>query len=1487
MNENRAAMHANVRTTSTTDATRAANVTTASSVTSVAGTAKSGLAADEMTRESGKPEEGQSMTMSMKGNGMRGGDKDGELRRTGRHGRTRLASLLGVAGRIAESEQVAGLDHPAQFRKPGKIWMKLVGVLTAAALGLTYAGSALADDFTAPDTSSSTDSSVSSSDTWAGQADGTLDTAPSDASGNTGTNDGSASEDASNTQADTTTQPAVTPVTGCDNVQDWDSLKVCMRQSGPVTITKTIEAGGSIAIPANVEVTLTAAADLDSAINAATAGDGMFIVNGTLTIGSNAKDTNFTYKNGKRWLALVNAGGKLTVNNGVFSGVNTTGTGYANGGVISSNGDVVINGGTFANNKANTAAVIYTDSGTITINGGTFNGNSAVNAGVLYQNNNAKTVINGGAFEENSSTSTGNGGWQGGGVLRNMGGELTITGGTFSGNTAARLGGVVFNGATLKISGGTFSNNSAYGEGGGAIAQAGGTTTVIPSSNGSVMFTGNAHDVLGADGKSAVCNTTKGDVDDCKTKYGNAGGGAIFASAGKLSVQGKVTFDGNYSRIWGYMVGGGAIFMKGELWIQNDSKGNKPLFKNNYAGVAQREVNEKGTVKTALRGGAGGAIFLQEGTVDENQLDEAKKYTSKAYIMGGEFADNTSGYLGGAIYTEAHSLTYVAKAVATGNTAGHFGGGLWLCPSGTGEASKGGNIALFDNKVDKSIDPNNDTNGSPYPNDQPFEDKGLTQWDTHVDDQGKVHTDQLLQETIHGDGTEAGDDFAIMNPMWKGEIQSTNFMLMDTWFTDRTQSAVAWYKDGTPVKGASGFQDYFQDPEIQSKGGWHSGDDGGGTNIAVTKTEGRFTGATDTKIAMDADHTHKIQLTRTMDETKGVITGVALKAQKADGMTDAQWDAAKQAALNGASVVLTGNAARLSGGAFATNGDVKFSTPYTASWSKVDSEDTSKELSGSQWDLSATTSGSFTGTGTTEGEAIKSAIKQFNEKNESAPVAGPFNVDFSPTLCPVTTDSEGKKSYEEGYADGHCWKQTFGGYGATETEESNVWTVTFTSITLSAVITDNSSNDKGGTAYTGAFDNNPDGGGFDLNNLALGTYTLKERVAPTGYEMNVHEYQFKIKNGPAKWQKLDMDGEPEGEFTETDAAIPDKALPGVSWSKTDVDTGALLSDSEWTVTKYQQDGEILETKSRWIVQDCVHLTDKDINCSTQAKNSGEYLGDHDNAAGKFNITGLQPGKYRLTESVAPEGYWDPQGDVYEFTVKDADTPVQLTKVGDTAETVTAITNKLPQISWKKVDETSLDIITDSETKTEWTVTGPVAVLVDGDASTDTPELDLQSETVSVTDCQSKDDADASVRCSTQKTGKQKGELGGYYNDLDNAAGQLKISGLMRPTANQAAKSIRYQYVLKETKAPNGYMKSDKEYVFTIGATEDQSNLKLGNTECSTTVGGTNCIPNAKSVASLPLTGGDARSWMFIGTGLALMAALAALATGWVKRRELW
>nr|WP_274619129.1 SpaA isopeptide-forming pilin-related protein [Bifidobacterium amazonense] len=508
-------------------------------------------------------------------------------------------------------------------------------------------------------------------------------------------------------------------------------------------------------------------------------------------------------------------------------------------------------------------------------------------------------------------------------------------------------------------------------------------------------------------------------------------------------------------------------------------------------------------------------------------------------------------------------------------------------------------------------------------------------------------------------------------------------------------------------------------------------------------------------------------------------------------------------------------------------------------------------------------------------------------------VAGPYNVDYYPTLCSATTDEDGKVTFDSGYKAGRCWAPTFKDYSATKT--NGIVTVSFTSVTLSAVVIDDTGT---GTTYVG-FDNNPVGGGFDLNNLAPGTYTVKERVSPTGYALNTNEYKFQIISGPAKWIPLVSDGvtqDTDKGFTDTDINIPDEVLPGVSWSKIDANTGAKLAYSEWTVTKYVQGGDgedILDTKSRWIVQDCVKVTDKDIDCANQ-KNKGEYLADHSNDVGKFNISGLDPGKYLLQETVIPEGgYWNPEeGDRYEFTIPEANadktqTVVPLTKIG-TKTTVTDITNTLPQIAWKKTAKDSGAIL--DQEATEWTITGPVAVLVDADngAATDAP-VDLESVTATVVDCLSKQSS--TNPCDSQATGLQTAdETDGdatkqYYNDLDNAMGQLRVSGLQRPTDKQAEQGIRYQYVLKETKAPSGYLKSPKEYVFNIGARKSESSLDLDEA-CVKSVGGTNCIPNAKATDVLPLTGGwDDRDWMWVGGGFVAAAALVLALSNEYRRRK--
>lgn len=685
------------------------------------------------------------------------------------------AGLLGVAGRIAESEQVAGLDHPAQFRKPGKFWMKLVGVLTAAALGLTYASSALADDFTAPDTSSSTDSSVSSdSDTWAGQADGTLDTAPGDASDDAGTNDGSASTDTSNTQSDATTQPVAKPTGGCGDVRNWAILKTCVQSTAPamVVIAQTIEVpANEIAVVAS-QITLTASDGLDPAMTSKENGDTIFNVapGASLTIGTDVNDASFSYKNGKRFFAFLQGpkdsqdGGKLTVNNGTFSGIDTT---------DSKNHDM--------------GTLVYNAGGTVTVKGGTFTGNKSTNGGVINQNS----------------------------------GSTIVTGGTFTGNMQEPA------------------NNCAE-------------------------------------------DWNVGWGDPCNATLSGSGGGAIHTDGGNLTIQGGVKFVGNSARAWGWNSGGGAVYATGTLRISNKIQAKAtggteiltPNFTGNWAAV-EKPWDESGNPIAVKRGGAGGAVFLQ-GTPGQS---------STAYFMGGIYEDNASGYLGGGIYTEENTTSYVARSLATSNTAGHFGGGLWLCPSGSAQASEGGNIALYGNMVDTRVDANTDAADNTSNN--------------------PVNIPQMPE--FAGTTTTAGADFAMMNPEFKNH-NDTSFQLLDTWFTDRTTPAVEWHKDNTPLQHSSGYFDSWM-PRLSNRQGI----------VALLARKDADNGAIVKKGTLVLSH----------KGTEGAIqTGVALKAKVIDSEQQGQ-------AVASAQVSITGNRARLSGGGFGSNGVVLFSSPYSASWRKA------------------------------------------------------------------------------------------------------------------------------------------------------------------------------------------------------------------------------------------------------------------------------------------------------------------------------------------------------------------------------------------------------------------------------------------------------------------------------------------------------------------------------------------------------------------------
>ena len=183
----------------------------------------------------------------------------------------------------------------------------------------------------------------------------------------------------------------------------------------------------------------------------------------------------------------------------------------------------------------------------------------------------------------------------------------------------------------------------------------------------------------------------------------------------------------------------------------------------------------------------------------------------------------------------------------------------------------------------------------------------------------------------------------------------------------------------------------------------------------------------------------------------------------------------------------------------------------------------------------------------------------------------------------------------------------------------------------------------------GKCDMNTEPGKFHVVDLADGTYTLTETVAPNGYTAG-GSYTVKIANGTA---------------TITDAsenAIADNKIPNarntgaILWNKVSSDSAndKKLGGSEWKLTKTKSFGWNATTgKAEYIgiaQQQAITITDCKLGtgktCSAPAE--GQKIYDVDPVEGQFKLTGLEWGTYTLVESKAPDGY-DVDSTVRTFT----------------------------------------------------------------------------------------------------------------------------------------------------------------------------------------------------------------------------------------------
>lgn len=268
-----------------------------------------------------------------------------------------------------------------------------------------------------------------------------------------------------------------------------------------------------------------------------------------------------------------------------------------------------------------------------------------------------KVIIEGGYV-----TNGNHGGWGGGLCITGAKASLEMTGGVVAGNKAASGGGVYAdNGATLKLTGGIISGNATYSDSdghGGGILVSGGSVTVSGgyiTNNKYAKFCG--HDGWGCHGGAGLA----------------ANNGAHVTISG-----GKIT--GNYSE----EAGGG-------VYVTNQKQQGMAWLKIT-GGIIASNVSHRSE-------GAGIRVGQQVDAMINGTPD------SKVYITHNRCMSRFD-WGGGGIFVQGNSIEgqektagrlFVYNSYISSNTAGGYGGGVAVCPTGKTLVTNTEGTAIFGN----------------------------------------------------------------------------------------------------------------------------------------------------------------------------------------------------------------------------------------------------------------------------------------------------------------------------------------------------------------------------------------------------------------------------------------------------------------------------------------------------------------------------------------------------------------------------------------------------------------------------------------------------------------------------------------------------------------------------------------------------------------------------------------------------------------------
>lgn len=314
--------------------------------------------------------------------------------------------------------------------------------------------------------------------------------------------------------------------------------------------------------------------------------------------------------------------------------------------------------------------------------GGTLNLKSGMITTPRTLGNDGHVILSQGAVNISGGyvTNGNGGGWGGGLCITGAKASLEMTDGVVAGNKAASGGGIFANnGATLKLAGGIISGNATYSDSvglGGGVLVSGGSVTV----SGGYITNNKYAKFCGTDGN------------------GCHGGAGLAANSGAHVTISGGQITGNYSDEAGGGVYVTNLKQQGKAWL------------NIKGGIIASNVSyrsEGAGIRVGQRVDA-----MINGPKDINGTKESIVYITNNHCM------SRFDWGGGGIFVQGDSQDatnagrlFVYNSYISSNTAGGYGGGVAVCPSGKTLVTNTEGTAIFGNSSAGA-----DDHGENYPN---------------------------------------------------------------------------------------------------------------------------------------------------------------------------------------------------------------------------------------------------------------------------------------------------------------------------------------------------------------------------------------------------------------------------------------------------------------------------------------------------------------------------------------------------------------------------------------------------------------------------------------------------------------------------------------------------------------------------------------------------------------------------------------------------